>query len=121
MSFNYNHVTLVGRLTKDPEFFQISDDFCKLTFALAISRKFKSSKNNQDEVDFIPICLFGNMAVLGEKLLSKGMPVLVWGRLQVRVYEKDHKKNWITEVMAENFQLLKSLSVTGSNSDDKSK
>ncbi len=32
--------------------------------------------------------------------------MLIWGTVQVRNYEKDNERKWITEVIAENFQLL---------------
>lgn len=107
MRFNYNHVLLVGRLTKDPEFKQVNESFCKLQFSLAINRR-RPKDAESLETDFIPICLFGKMASIGQQLLTKGCPVLVWGRIQVRHYEKNEERRWITEVMADNFQLLKS-------------
>ncbi|RAP26479.1 hypothetical protein DID78_06735 [Candidatus Marinamargulisbacteria bacterium SCGC AG-343-D04] len=38
--------------------------------------------------------------------MIQGTPVLIWGTVQVRNYEKDNERKWITEVIAENFQLL---------------
>ncbi|RAP26483.1 single-stranded DNA-binding protein [Candidatus Marinamargulisbacteria bacterium SCGC AG-343-D04] len=103
MSFNYNHCTLMGRLTRDPEFRQVTENFCKLNFILAIARKFRREKT---ETDFIPVSILGNNAAIGKHLLFKGTPVLIWGTVQVRNYEKDNERKWITEVIAENFQLL---------------
>ena len=105
MSFNYNHCTLMGRLTKDPEFKQINENFCKLSFVLAVSRKYRK-ENGKIETDFVPICLLGNTAAIGKHLLSKGSPILIWGSIQVRNYEKENERKWVTEVIAENFQLL---------------
>ena len=105
MSFNYNHCTIMGRLAKDPEFKQITESFCKLNFTLAVSRKYRKD-HSKIETDFIPITLTGNNAAIGQHLLSKGSPVLVWGSIQVRNYEKDNERKWITELVAENFQLL---------------
>ena len=105
MSFNYNHTTLMGRLTKDPEFKQITESFCKLNFTLAVSRKYRK-EDGSIETDFIPISLIGANAVIGSKLLSKGSPVLIWGAIQVRNYEKENERKWITEIIADNFQVL---------------
>ena len=105
MSYNYNHCTLMGRLTKDPEFKQITDNFCKLNFTIAITRKYRKD-NIKSETDFIPVSMLGNNAMIGHNLLVKGSPILIWGSIQVRNYEKENERKWITEVLAENFQLL---------------
>ncbi len=106
MSYNYNYCTLMGRLTKDPEFKQITESFCKLTFILAITRRFSKDQNGKHETDFIPISLSGKNASIGSQLLKKGSPVLVAGSIQVRNYEKENERRWITEVYADSFQLL---------------
>tara|TARA_B100001094_G_C17596322_1_gene514397 strand:- start:68 stop:430 length:363 start_codon:yes stop_codon:yes gene_type:complete len=95
----------MGRLTKDPEFKQITDNFCKLNFTLAITRKYRKD-NIKSETDFIPVSMLGNNAMIGHNLLVKGSPILIWGSIQVRNYEKENERKWITEVLAENFQLL---------------
>ena len=105
MSYNYNHCTLMGRLTKDPDFKQITESFCKLTFILAVTRRYRKD-NGKNETDFIPITLTGNIASVGSQLLTKGAPVLVYGSIQVRSYEKENERRWATEVVAENFQIL---------------
>lgn len=105
MSFNYNNCILMGRLTKDPEFKEINSSFCKLIFTLAISRKFRK-EDGTIETDFIPVSLIGTPAIVGSKLLAKGSPVLIWGAIQVRQYDKDNERKWITEIIADNFQLL---------------
>lgn len=105
MSYNYNQATLVGRLTKDPELKELSSKSSKLSFTLAVNRQYKKA-GEEAETDFIPVTLFGHAAILGEKLLRKGTPTLVWGRIQVRTYEKDEERRWMTEIIAENFQLL---------------
>ncbi len=105
MGYNYNQATLMGRLTKDPEFKQISESFSVCNFTLAINR---SQRYQQDEqnVDFIPVSLLGRSAALADQLLKKSSPVLVWGRIQVRHYEQNSQRRWITELIADNFQVL---------------
>lgn len=108
MSFNYNQVTLVGRLARDPDYKVISDNLSKLKLVVAVSRS-KRKDNEDPETDFITVILFGVPASIGERLLKKGSPILIWGRIQIRNYDKDNEKVWITEVVAENFQLLDKL------------
>jgi len=105
MSFYYNHVVLVGRLTRDPDFKVFSEGVQKVFFMLAVSRS-----HNATETDYIPVCMWGKTAVLANDLLKKGLPVLIWGRLQVRPYGQDNDKKWMTEVIAENFQILQKKS-----------
>jgi len=109
MSFNHNHVTLVGRLTKDPKIKETSKS-SKATFHLAVNRNY-ISEDGVAETDFIPIVLWGKLAGLSEKYLKKGSAVLVEGRIQVRSYEKEGDMHWITEVIANNFQILDSKSL----------
>ena len=108
MAYNYNHTTLVGRLTKDPEIVEIKEERCKCILTLAINRNYKKEDGTQ-ETDFIPICFWGKRAKVSFEILQKGMPILVWGRIQVSQYEKDNERRWKTEVVAENFQVLDKL------------
>jgi single-strand DNA-binding protein len=108
MAFTYNQVTLVGRLTKDPEYKDINNTFGCLKFTLAVNRHPRKDKV-EPETDFIPVCLFGYSAQLGLKLLKKGAPCLVWGRMQVREYTKNDERRWMSEVVGDNFQILERL------------
>jgi single-strand DNA-binding protein len=109
LGYNFNQATLVGRLTKDPELKEFSDNASKTTFSLAVNRSYKK-ENGETEADFIPVCLWGKLAEVSFQLLRKGTPVLVWGKIQVRNYEKDKERRWMTEVVAENFQILEKVS-----------
>jgi single-strand DNA-binding protein len=107
MAFNYNHITLVGRLSKDPET-RMHGNVRKVSFTLAVDRPYRR-EDGTCETDFIPVVLWGKLAEVAEKHLRKGRPTLVEGRLQVRDYESDSVRKWITEVVGENFQILESL------------
>ena len=113
MACNYNQVILAGRLTKEPEFKQISTTSCKTTFFLAVTRSYKNGEGLQ-ETDFIPITLWGRLAEYSLRLLRKGSPILLWGKLKIRNYEKDEQRKWVTEVIGENFQVLERLVPTPS-------
>jgi single-strand DNA-binding protein len=116
MAFTYNHTTLVGRLVRDPEIKKLSENTTKLDFVLAISRGYKK-EDGASGADFIPICIWGKTAELGMQFLKKGSPILVSGRIQTRHYEKDHTKHYITEVVADTFQLLEKKSPNDSDDD----
>ena len=104
MSFNYNHITLVGRLTKDSSVKDVSNTV-RTAFTIAVDRPYKR-ENGKADTDFIPIVAWGRLGEIASQYLKKGHPVLVEGRLQVRNYEKDEEPRWMSEVVVENFQLL---------------
>ena len=108
MSYSYNHVTLVGRLVKDPELKELSNGVQKASFNLAVNRLYRKDDGTSD-TDFVPIILWGKQAELCVQLLRRGVPALVWGKIQVSRYEKNNEYRWITEVVAENFQVLERL------------
>lgn len=111
MAIMYNHVTLVGRICTDPQYKEITPRVKKLSFVLAVNRRFKTKDGKtKQETDFVPICIFGLQAEIGKRILIKGQPVLVWGKLRVRNYKKEKETIWITEIVAENFQVLENLS-----------
>lgn len=107
MSFNYNQTTLVGRLTHDPESFTFGEK-TKTNFSVAVSRPYKK-QDGTIPVDFINVVAWGKLAELCVKYLRKGCPVLIDGKIQIRTFEKEEKKHYRTEVVAENFQILKKL------------
>jgi single-strand DNA-binding protein len=107
MAFSYNHVTLVGRLVKDPEWFPEDEVSQRATFSLAIERGYKK-ENGKPFVDFIPIIIWGKMANAAHAILKKGTPALVWGRIHVKSYQGDVGRKWSMEIVADNFQVLQS-------------
>lgn len=105
MAFNYNHATLIGRLTRDPETKKISDTVNKTFFTIAVNRGYRKADENQD-TDFIPVSLWGKSAEIAYLLLKKGTPILVTGRIQNRVYEKNEVVRSVSELVGEQFQIL---------------
>ena len=97
MSYNYNHIVLVGRLTKDPEMRSASESSA-ITFSIAINRTYKKDDTKTELTDFVPVIAWGKLGQAAIKCLKKGMPILVEGRLQVKSYEKDSQKKWYTDV-----------------------
>ena len=108
MSISYNYCSLMGRLTKDPELTE-SDSMIKLRFSLAVQRTYKNASGNYD-TDFIQVVLYGVQAQNAYKLLKKGSAIFVWGKILVNSYTNDDKRQWITMVKADNFQLISSPS-----------
>lgn len=96
-----NKVALMGRLTRDPEtrYTQTTNKLFA-TFTLAVNRKY--AKENEQTADFINIVAWSKTGEFVSKYFKKGMQVGVIGRINTRDYEdKDNKKRYITEVIAE--------------------
>ncbi len=96
-----NKVMLLGRLTRDPEVrYTQANNTLVCQFTLAVNRRFKSE--GQPDADFINIVAWGKTGEFCSKYFTKGQQVAVCGRIQTRNYDdKDGKKVYVTEVIAE--------------------
>lgn len=100
-----NRVILIGRLTRDPELKYIPSGTPVVNFTLAVDRNF-TNKQGERETDFVPIVVWRKTAENCANFLGKGSLVAVDGRLQVRSYEQDGQRRYITEVVAEDVRFL---------------
>lgn len=101
-----NSVTLVGRLTKNPEFRTTPSGVEVGNFTLAVNRKF-TNQSGEREADFINCIVFKKQAVNVNQYLSKGKLAGVVGRIQTRSYEnKEGQKVYVTEIVCDNVQFL---------------
>ena len=99
-----NHVTLMGRLTRDPElkYSQAGKAYCR--FTVAINREF-----NREEADFINCLAFGKTAETIAEWLGKGRRIALQGRIQTGNYEnKNGDKVNTFEVVADRFEFVDS-------------
>lgn len=107
-----NNVVLVGRLTKDPDLRYTPSGAAVATFTLAVNRNF-TSQNGQREADFINCVIWRKSAELMANMARKGTLIGITGRIQTRNYENQQgQRVYVTEVIAENFQLLESKSAS---------
>lgn len=102
-----NSVQLIGRLTRDPEVRYTDGGVSIARFSLAVERRFK--QENGADADFINVVSFGKTAEFIEKYFHKGMKVALNGRIQTGSYtDKDGKKVYTTDVIAENVEFCES-------------
>ena len=96
-----NKVILKGRLTRDPEIRYTAGDEKKAVakFSVAVDRPRK--KDAESQADFIPITCFGKTAEMIEKYFRKGQEILLEGRWQTGSYEKDGKKVYTNDCIAD--------------------
>jgi single-strand DNA-binding protein len=101
-----NIITLIGRLTADPELRFIPNSGTAIgKFNLAVNREFK--KEGQPTADFFIVKSFGKTAENMANFLQKGRLVAVTGRLQNNNYEdKNGVKHYGNEVMAQRIEFL---------------
>ena len=98
-----NHITIMGRLTRDPELRRTGSGIAVASFTVAVDRDFASRESGERETDFID-CVAGRQT--GEfvsKYFTKGRMAVVSGRLQIRSWtDKDGNKRRTAEVVADN-------------------
>ncbi|MGP5429525.1 single-stranded DNA-binding protein [Enterococcus malodoratus] len=105
-----NNVVLVGRLTKDVDLRYTANGTGVATFTLAVNRNFTNQDGNRD-ADFINCVIWRKSAETLANYAKKGTLLGVTGRIQTRSYENQQgQRVYVTEVVAENFQLLESRS-----------
>lgn len=101
-----NNVTLVGRLTKDPELKYTGSGTAVATFTLAVNRNFTNASGER-EADFVNCVIWRKPAETLANYAKKGTLIGVVGRIQTRNYENQQgQKVYVTEVVCDNFQLL---------------
>ena len=101
-----NKVILVGNLGKDPELRYTASGAAVVTFSLATTDRFKDKDGNQ-KTEWHNIIAWRQLAEICGKYLHKGKQVYIEGRIQYRTYDdRDGNKRYITEVVADQMQML---------------
>ncbi|MCR3923073.1 MAG: single-stranded DNA-binding protein [Firmicutes bacterium] len=101
-----NKVILIGRLTRDPLLKHVGDDEVAVSnFTVAVDRNYAGGDGG-NEADFLPVVAWRKLAENCHEYLKKGSLVGVEGKMQVRSYEKDDERRWVTEVVAEHVKFL---------------
>ena len=109
-----NRVVLVGRLTKDPVLRKTANGASVVSFSVPCTRRFK--QEGQPDADFINTVAWNKTADIVSQYTHKGSLVGVEGRIQTRSYDdKDGKRVYVTEVVADSVQFLESKSAAASN------
>ena len=103
-----NSICLVGRMTKDAELRHTPSNVAVATFTLAVNRN-RKNENGEREADFINCVIWRQQAENLANWAKKGALIGVTGRIQTRSYDNQQgQRVYVTEVVAESFQLLES-------------
>jgi single-strand DNA-binding protein len=95
-----NCVTLMGRLTADPELRQTAGGVSTVQFTLAVNRAYKN-QNGEQESDFIRCVAWRQTAEFISRYFTKGRLIIVEGSLRTGSYDdRTHPdvKHYTTDV-----------------------
>ena len=96
-----NTIIIQGRLTKDPEIRNTSNNKTVCSFNIACDRPYKDDGGNKT-TDFIPVVAWHSTAKFVNQYFNKGDMIIVQGRLQSRNYtDNNGDERKVYEVLAE--------------------
>ena len=119
-----NHITIMGRLTRDPELRYTQSQTPVASFTLAVDRDFGSRDGGEKQTDFIDCVAWRSTAEFVNKYFQKGSMAVVAGRLQIRDWtDREGGKRRSAEVVVDNIYFGESRrrdSSEGSSYDSRS-
>ncbi len=96
-----NHITIIGRLTRDPELRTTTSGKSIASFSVAVDRRVKDKDGNK-QADFFRVDAWGQLGDYAASYLTKGRLVAVSGRMEMR--EHEGKTYW--QIVADTVQGL---------------
>lgn len=108
-----NNVSLIGRLTADPELRTTQSGVSMARFSIAVDRRVKTGEEKQ--ADFINIVAWRQTAEFVCKYFSKGQRIAIIGSIRTGSYtDRDGNKRYTTEVYADNVEFCESKNSSSS-------
>ncbi len=101
-----NKIILVGHLAADPETSTTATGKTRVVFPLATHRETTSDGERKEVTDYHRIVAWGGLADVCAKYLTKGVGLYLEGQVLNRAYEKDGERKYITEIRADEINLL---------------
>jgi single-strand DNA-binding protein len=88
---SYNRIVLIGNLTRDPEYKQLSSGQAVCRLGIATNRQFKNRQTGSmvQEVCYVDIDVWGPQAESCRQYLQKGRSVLIEGRLKLDSWQDE--------------------------------
>ena len=116
-----NHITIMGRLTRDPELRDTQSQTPVASFTLAVDRDFGSRDGGEKQTDFIDCVALRQTAEFVSKYFTKGSMAVVSGRLQIRDWtDREGGKRRSAEVVVDNMYFGESRRRDGDSGDSRS-
>lgn len=104
-----NKVILIGNVGKDPEVRYVDNNVAVANFPLATSERGYTTRSGvevPERTEWHNIVMWRGLAETAEKYVRKGTQLYIEGRIRTRSYEVDGATRYITEIYADNMQLL---------------
>ncbi len=104
-----NRCEFIGHMGKQAEVRVLDGGVKVASFSLAVSKRGYTLQNGTqvpEKTTWVNVNAWRGLAELIEKWTDKGSHIYVAGELQIRTYEKDGIQKQITEIVAENIELL---------------
>ena len=102
-----NKVILVGHVGRDPETKHLDKGVAVSNFSLATTETYIAKTGEKiSNTEWHNIVTWRGLAEIVEKYVKKGSQLYIEGRLKTRNYEKDGIKHYVTEIYADEMQLL---------------
>lgn len=102
-----NIVILVGNLGNDPDVKYTQGGTAITTISLATTNSRKDKDGNQvEKTEWHRVKLFGKLGEIAGEYLKKGSQVFIRGRIEYGSYEKDGVKQYTTDIIADEMQML---------------
>lgn len=113
-----NKVIVLGRLGQDPEMKAVGQGATVTRLSVATSENWvDKSGQKQERTEWHRVVVWGKLAEICGKYLSKGRQVYVEGKLQTRSWEDNGQKKYSTEIVASTVQFLGSNAEAGASSN----
>ena len=107
-----NCAVIMGRLTANPELRQTPSSVAVTRFTVAVDRGYVKA-GEERKADFINIVAWRQTAEFVCKYFQKGSMIAIQGAIQTGTYEKDGRKNYTFEIVADNVSFCGSKSEGG--------
>ncbi|MBN2668020.1 MAG: single-stranded DNA-binding protein [Bacteroidales bacterium] len=105
-----NKAILIGNVGKDPEINYINEDLPVARFTLATSETYTKDGQKVTNTEWHNIVVWRGLAKVVEQYVKKGSKLYIEGKITNRQYEKDGQTRYISEIVANNMQMLDSKS-----------
>lgn len=105
-----NKVILIGNVGKDPEIRYLDNNVAVANFPIATTERGFTTRDGQtvpERTEWHNIVAWRGLAQIVEKYVKKGTQLFIEGKIRTRSYDdKDGNKRYVTEIFADNIQLL---------------
>ena len=98
-----NHITIMGRLVRDPELRRTGSGIAVASFRVAVDRDYAPKDGGEKKADFIICVAWRQTGEFISKYFTKGRMIVVDGRLEMRDWtDKDGNKRTSAEIVVAN-------------------